>query len=395
MAPKRGTKRAAEATAELTVAKQLELSLKERAIARTMYDGLVEAINHRLAAGLTDDVRKMLIAMLPDGICVPQSDRQELQEATVRMLDGVFQSILSGMQVEIEEASTQLEAVKASKSTLEEKLQEAEVALKEATADASARKTELADATQTVRTAKATLAEKEKEQREGDAAHSKAKDDVAVLETAFNEDFRLLRDGEVEAEDAQQRYLKLEAIAATLGLEESLLTALPTCMVKKPAERGSFDAMVVAQFGEALTKRVNELHCTIENGVPAATQREAAVTEAAQALESAKQVQSVSADALTTAMELQKLKEQEHKAAVAALDAYEPEFQAAEKATADTQEQLQAFKDYNLNCFEVVRDRKELPSKKQKVKAAVDEDMKVVETLDPMQASFEAAEAGA
>ena len=67
-----------------------------------------------------------------------------------------------------------------------------------------------------------------------------------------------------------------------------MIQALPTSILKKPADRGSFDAMVVAQWEEGLGKRVCQLSDTIASGEPAAAARVAAVEQAKKELEVAK-----------------------------------------------------------------------------------------------------------
>ena len=66
------------------------------------------------------------------------------------------------------------------------------------------------------------------------------------------------------------------------------MTALPTSLLKKPADRGSFDAMVVAQLQEGLGKRLAQLNETIQTGAPAAQQRLAAVEQAKKDLDVSK-----------------------------------------------------------------------------------------------------------
>ena len=70
-----------------------------------------------------------------------------------------------------------------------------------------------------------------------------------------------------------------------------MIQALPTSILKKPADRGSFDAMVVAQLQEGLGKRVSQLSDTIASGEPAAAARLAAVEQAKKELEVAQEKQ--------------------------------------------------------------------------------------------------------
>mmetsp|Transcript_3571 Transcript_3571/g.5546 ORF Transcript_3571/g.5546 Transcript_3571/m.5546 type:complete len:391 (+) Transcript_3571:74-1246(+) len=368
MAPAtRGSKkRAAEAPAEVPEAKKLQDALRQHGVTKSNYNGIVEAINHPLASGLTDDCRKMLVAMLPQGLCVLSSERVGLQDAAVRMLDEVYQSILAKMQEEIEVEAANLSSVEASKAGLESKTQEAAALLAEAAAVFAARKAVLAEAAKSVLAAKASLAEKETEQRDGDMAHEKAKVEKVALESALSEDFRLLRDGEAEVGQAKVHFETLAARAGTLGFDESLMTALPASMMKKPAERGSFDAMVVAQLEEGLTRQVANLTAIIANGAPAADARQAAVAAASECLDVAKKAQSLAADELSATTQLKQERETEHASALAALAQYEPEYKQATEARDLKVEQLDAFTNWNLACFKTIRDRVSPAEKKQK-----------------------------
>eukprot|EP00435_Cladocopium_sp_Y103_P001788 s2911_g1.t1 len=64
MAPKKGTKRAAEvAVAEPSEAKKMKQTLQKYGVEKSIYDRVVEAIQF---ADVPNSVRQMLIAMLPE-----------------------------------------------------------------------------------------------------------------------------------------------------------------------------------------------------------------------------------------------------------------------------------------------------------------------------------------
>eukprot|EP00438_Fugacium_kawagutii_P006792 Skav218520 [mRNA] locus=scaffold2478:185241:185705:- [translate_table: standard] len=74
MAPKKGTKRAAEAAAP--EAKKMKETLSKYGVEKSTYDRVVEAIQ---LAEVPKAVRQMLIATLPEGICVPLDLRHRYQ----------------------------------------------------------------------------------------------------------------------------------------------------------------------------------------------------------------------------------------------------------------------------------------------------------------------------
>lgn len=394
MAPKRGTKRTAavaEVSAEALAAKKLQETLKKHSVTKTTYSGVADGINHPLAQGLTDDVRKMLVAMLPEGICVALDEREAPQTACVRMVDEVFKSIMNKMQEQIDTASAALSTVEASKAGLEGKAKEAEETLNAAGEALATSKQTLAGATEAAKAAKDLLAEKEKDQREGDAAYEKAKVEKEALEKALTEEFRLLRDGDGEPEQKKAQWQKLEGLASNIGLEESLIISLPTCMVKKPSERGSFDAMVVAQLEDGIVARIAKLTEDIEAGEPAAAARQAAIDAAAQASETTKQTQTSAAEEYTAATALQQQRQQEHASALEAIANYEPNYAAAKKALEEKQGQLADFQSHNLACFESLRDRATMMPKTTPTEADVSQMARELEVA----AAMEAAEAGA
>eukprot|EP00930_Biecheleria_cincta_P057725 TRINITY_DN43608_c0_g1_i1.p1 TRINITY_DN43608_c0_g1~~TRINITY_DN43608_c0_g1_i1.p1 ORF type:complete len:393 (-),score=137.11 TRINITY_DN43608_c0_g1_i1:92-1270(-) len=392
MAPKKGTKRAAPPAAE-DPAKKLLTLLRQRGISKTNYEAVVEAINHPLAAGLDDLTRQMLIATLPNGLFVAKSDRLEPQQISVTMLEEVFQGIMSKMQIEISEASQALAAETASMAGSEKLVEEAQAALQAASDAANARKGELAEATKTMMDAKALHSQKETEQKDGDAAHERAKQEKQEAED-LSQDFRVLRDGEAEEAEAKIHYQKLTKILGRLGLEESMLQAIPTCMVKKPSARGAFDAMVVTQLEEALTKKVQQLAEEVAAGEPSATARAAAVTEAHDTFHAAKQAQQQVAEALSAANGLQEQRRKDLEAARATLAEHAPSVKVATDAKAKKEEQLQSFRDYNFACFQEARD-KEAPGSKQSAPAVPEDPMALAARQLAQAAQLEAAEAGA
>ena len=143
--------------------------------------------------------------MIWQGICVPADLRHEYQNAHVKMLLELLEGVLSKLQDGVTEATGEVARIEAAKTELQGKVQEALAALEKANEAESNTKGNLAEVTRAVLTCKSKLAEKEKERSEGDAAHEAAKEEKAVIEQALAEEFRLLRDGEVEGEEAKAR----------------------------------------------------------------------------------------------------------------------------------------------------------------------------------------------
>ncbi|CAK9036767.1 Uncharacterized protein SCF082_LOCUS21863 [Durusdinium trenchii] len=239
-------------------------------------------------------VRQMLIAMLPEGLCVPADQRHAYQTTHVKMVSETLQKVICKLEEKLAAASAEVSRIEGSKEELQHKVSAAE----EATAGAAERerscKVRLADVTRTVISCKEELSSAETAQREKASARENALQEKAQVEHL--ERFRLLCAGEVQGEEAQAHYVKLETLAKQIGFEASLLTALPTSILKEPASRGSFDAMVVAQLGEGLTKRLSTLQEHLQASEPEATAAEQAVETAKKELQAAREQQQVEAE---------------------------------------------------------------------------------------------------
>ena len=297
------------------------------------------------------------LSSLVQGLCVPE-ERHEAQESYVGMLSEVFEGIMAKLQDDVKFASAEVARVEGSKSGLESKVMESEAALQAAETRAAECKVMLADSTKTVLACKAALGDKERLQKEGDAAFEAAKAEKAALEEALSQDFRLLRDGEVEGEVAGTHYKKLEGLVSNIGLETSLMTALPTCMIKKPADRGSFDAMVVAQLQDKLSTRISDLAEIIQSGQPSAAARQEAVDTARQDLDAAKQAQQEAAEGLKAATDLRQECESQKATAALNVEQHEPELSAAKKTMVEKEMERDAFQGYNFACFKNLQKRR-------------------------------------
>merc|ERR1719401_1694535 len=90
----------------------LSRALRKQGIAKSKYNALVNAINHPLAEGFTEECRTMLITSLPLSICVPVDERHEIQQEVVEMLGTLITGVAGKLHEEVEretKASTEVE----------------------------------------------------------------------------------------------------------------------------------------------------------------------------------------------------------------------------------------------------------------------------------------------
>ena len=356
MAPKgRGTKRAAACEAVSDEAKKMKETLRNYGVSKSWYDGVVDGLQSSAAEDPLS-VRQMLIAMLPEGLCVPQDQRHSYQATHVTMVSETLQRIMSKLQEKVKEACTEVGRMEESKEQLQRKVQTEKDSLEKAWEAEKNCQESLAEVTRSVLTEKKALLEAQKTQEENDSKHQQAIQEKAKVETSLAEEFRLLRDGEVEGEVAQAHFGKLEALAKRIGFETSLLTALPTSILKAPGSRGSFDVMVVQQLQEGLTTHGSSLAEEIQKTEGALKEWGEAVEDAKKKLQLAREQQQAAAEKYERAQELRQQMQKAKLAAEEEVIACDPALSKAQELSKEAETELENFKNYNWACFEKLRD---------------------------------------
>jgi len=361
MAPKgtKGTKRTAAVAhveVELPEAKKLKETLKAYGVSKTSYDAVVEALQHPLI-DVSDSARDMLIASVLKGICVPVNQRHEFQNSYVEMLAQTLQGVLSQLKMKVETGTEEVSRIEAAKTELQAQVSASDEALQKALETESKGKEDFAEATGAARAAQTKLSELEKLRSEGDAAHDAAKKEKAQIEAALTEEFRVLRDG-TDGDEAKAHYKKLEQVAKSSGMENSLLRVLPNSILKPPSKRGSFEAMVVVKLEEGLTKRCTALAEQIQQGEPAAAERQAAVEGAMKELEAAKVHEEKTAEMYRETQTALKACQDAKKEADQKVEEAEPTLQSAKKVLQEASVELENYQNYNWTCFEDLKDHR-------------------------------------
>merc|ERR1719335_1691187 len=108
------------------------------------------------------------------------------------------------------------------------------------------------------KTAEATLAEQKELQVKGDADYATLEKDKAELDAAYTEHFKAPMDAN---EGPHHSFLK--PFIENLGLEDSLVNALPSSCVKPKEQRGGFDELVLGELGKALEGKIAALDKSI------------------------------------------------------------------------------------------------------------------------------------
>lgn len=357
MAPKRGTKRAPSPVhAQEPPNKKIAAVLKKHSVTQAAYKTMADALSHHLT-GLPEQCSKMLLAMLPQSLCVPVDERQEYQHLGVEMIHKTVTNLKESLQTALDAESQKVVEAEEKKAALDKGVTSSDEALAVAQAATAERQSELTSASEAVVAAQAKVTKTEEDQRTGDAALVSAKSDKEILEAAFAGDFKTLKDGAYEDGQANQHFKSLKSLFGKLSMEESLKNAGPGALMKKPGERGGFDNTVVEEFEKSFQTKIAELEAILSSGQPDSDARAAAVSSAKQEHEEAETKQKEASASLLAAKEAQKESVAALKAAKAAVTAYKPEYKAATELRDEKKAELDTFVELTISTFMELKDK--------------------------------------
>lgn len=347
MAPaKKGSKREAQGAAGAAV-KKAKQATEDPAL-----EGVAQGIEQ--AADLPESCRRMLLACIPQGLGVPADERHEAQHLAVQMIGEVLGGIASKLKQAVDEENAQVASFEARRAELAQAAAAAGEVQAEKAAAVEASTAKFADADAAEKAAKAALQERQEDQRTGDAGVAKSRESKQALEQGMETHLRAIRDG---TDDGAGHHKALSPLLQDLGFDPSLLSALPSTCVRKPAERGNFDAMVLDQLEAGLKDKVAALAQAVEEATPAAEERAAAVAKAQEGLDSASAAQRAAAEHLASAQSEEKQAMEAVAAAKAAVAAYEPEYTQATQVRDQKAGEMEKFTWITMKNFETLRDR--------------------------------------
>eukprot|EP00928_Gymnodinium_smaydae_P017922 TRINITY_DN16837_c0_g3_i1.p1 TRINITY_DN16837_c0_g3~~TRINITY_DN16837_c0_g3_i1.p1 ORF type:complete len:440 (+),score=154.70 TRINITY_DN16837_c0_g3_i1:74-1321(+) len=383
MAPK-NVKRAAQASKAAPAMKVAKVAKPEAASKRdSLLDPVLEVIEQ--AEDLTDSCKKMLLAGAPSALSTPADERHAVLARVVVMVGEVVEGTRSKLQGSIDTETAKLGEVEATRAKLDSHVQQAEGVLSSAVEVVEAKQAALADAQKTTREKQAILDEAKATQQKEDAALEAARKEKEEYEVAFNDNFKILRDEELEFAKANDLQAALLKYAQGINVDSSLLTSLPTACTKPPATRGAFDSMVFQELEKELVEHLRKLTETITNAAPAAAERAEAVAAAQSAFEVAEKAQQLAAEELAAAEASRNERASELATAKEEVQKFAPEYEKATKTRDEKVVALAQFEKLNAACFVELRDRvakKEAPAPEAEAavdNVAVDEEEKVAD----------------
>merc|ERR1712216_565241 len=161
-------------------------------------------------------------------------------------------------------------------------------------------------------------------QKQGDAKYDDLQKQKAAIEAAYLEHFKTPMEAN---EGPHHKFLK--PFVVTLGLEDSLTSALPSSCTKSKDQRGGFDDLVLTELGKALEKKIADMTQSIADEEAGVSERKASVASAEAVLESKSQAEKTAVADLEVAATSQHAAEEVERKASEEWTTFEPRVQEA------------------------------------------------------------------
>ena len=119
-------KRVAEnAPAEEPISKRLGVALQKHGLEPSKSTEIIKIFQHPLAANFPEGTCNMLLAALPDSLCVLPGERHEYQEAVLKIMSEVLEQICATMHASVEAEIAELAKLMVEKRSFEWKVESA------------------------------------------------------------------------------------------------------------------------------------------------------------------------------------------------------------------------------------------------------------------------------
>jgi len=245
------------------------------------------------------------------------------------MIGEALEGLLATKEQHVTAEADALQAVEARKMELAAAVAAAEEELAAASETVKLKDEELCNSESSLVEAKVVLAAAEETARSNGEVHASREQELAEMQSVVG-CFEHLKAGAEENEAEVAR--KVEAVrlvASRLQVESSLVSACPLALAKKLEERGPFDEVVCQEVRRVFEQEVGRIRSLVEEGLPAAADRAAAVAAVQAQVDAANsdanQRKSAFAEAREKRTDQKKVKDE----AVAAVRAHEPALKQA------------------------------------------------------------------
>jgi chromosome segregation ATPase len=268
------------------------------------------------------------------------------------MIDETLQAHRTKLIDAVEVARKELSDLEGSKSSLLERLDAAKASLEEKQSAKSTAGTAAKEAKEATTAAEAALEEAKGLQAKAEANHPELEKEKAALDATYQEHFKAPMDA-----NEGPHFSFLKPFISSLGLEDSLSSALPTSCSKDKDQRGGFDELVLTELGKAFLAKIAGLEKSIVDEVSRISEYKAGVASAEAVLEAKKLSEEAAKADLEASTTAQSEAEVEVSQASEAWTSFEPRVQEATDNYSMHDTQRVDFEEGPLKDFTTLREK--------------------------------------
>eukprot|EP00443_Scrippsiella_acuminata_P039233 CAMPEP_0115201068 /NCGR_PEP_ID=MMETSP0270-20121206/17438_1 /TAXON_ID=71861 /ORGANISM="Scrippsiella trochoidea, Strain CCMP3099" /LENGTH=371 /DNA_ID=CAMNT_0002614475 /DNA_START=39 /DNA_END=1154 /DNA_ORIENTATION=- len=237
------------------------------------------------AEGFPEAVIHTVATNLDKSLLIPKDKRHPFQEEVVGMIEQVLVFVEKALQSKAGAAQAKLAGSDSEKSAREQEVEAAEAAIAEKAAAVDAAKAALNEAAGEDVAAKTAMAEAKSEQKAGDAGYTEAAGKRSALEAVFTNEYETLKQG--TSSTVKKSVQAVVRVGKQFGFEPHLLVSAELALSKVPAERSSFDNLVLQQMEDQIKSVLQQLGEELTNGEVGKAARAGKVESAAARLAAA------------------------------------------------------------------------------------------------------------
>jgi len=238
------------------------------------------------AAFLSPSVVKMF-GPLTYTLGVPKAERHVFQAQVVDMVGEALDGIQKAMEENIVKAQEKVDSFAEEQTKRVAVSTEANQRLAELVDESSKKKTALSEATNEVKAAQAAQKTAKEAQINGQIEFQQAAGKMAALEKLMSDHFEPLKEGSLQSKAAiKTSVTEVVQYGRLNDIDASIVSMVPK-VFKPVEERGTFDALVIGQIGDALTGKLVALRKLIDEGDTVKTSCADALATAKTAVEAA------------------------------------------------------------------------------------------------------------
>jgi len=339
---------------------QSDVSLSaKRSKSEPMLEGVNSAIE--MSKSLPAEAKTMLVKLSPASFTTPVDQRHELQTAVVGMVGDVVDEVKKYLSDELTLKTAAIADVERDRAVLFSAVADAEVRKTEIESTQETCKVTLADITKTFCSKRAECESSKKQQQLDDERHASSVMCADFFAALMESSLKPIVEGELEQSDAEGHFKMLLPSTESLNLDSSLASALSLSCLKKLCDRSSFDSIVVQELARSFQAKLLTLQSVVAEGVPGVQARSSAVQAKERDSDEWREKQTLAAADFLAAQKVLQDACAQLCTAQSNLATFDATHAAAKDAISRNQCELESFLAWNVECYNMLKDRAPTP----------------------------------